>query len=149
MTVDVQTQIDIERPRHDVAAYVSNPDNATEWYENIHAVEWETSPPLEKGSRIRFTARFLGRSLNYTYEVREYAPDERLVMGTTSGPLEMETTYSFEDASGGGTRVSLRNRGERSGFAKILRPVMEAAIRRANKKDLRRLKGILERREVS
>ncbi len=56
----------------------------------------------------------------------------------------METTYIWEDSTGGGTHVTLRNRGEPSGFAQITAPMMAAAIRRANRKDLRRLKRILE-----
>jgi hypothetical protein len=38
----------------------------------------------------------------------------------------------------------LRNRGEPSGFAKVAAPVMVTAMRRAMRKDLRRLKAILE-----
>ncbi|MBP1159013.1 hypothetical protein ABIC28_003407 [Rhodococcus sp. PvR044] len=38
----------------------------------------------------------------------------------------------------------LRNRGEPSGFGAIAAPVMAAAMRRANSKDLARLKSILE-----
>ena len=95
---------------------------------------------------MRFRARFLGRDLAYTYEVRELAPGERLVMGTSDGPFAMETTYTFEDAPNGGTRVELRNRGEPSGFAKVLSPVMTKAMRRENTKDLERLKELLEGR---
>jgi hypothetical protein len=142
--VDVVTQIDIGRPRDEVAAYAADPDNATAWYENIESVQWRTPPPLAVGSRLAFVARFLGRRLTYTYEVRELVPGRRFVMSTAEGPFPMETTYSWEDAPGG-TRMSLRNRGEPAGFARIAAPAMAAAVRRANRKDLRRLKELLER----
>jgi hypothetical protein len=61
----------------------------------------------------------------------------------------METTYLWEDAPGGATRMTLRNRGEPSGFARIAAPLMERAMRQANRKDLRRLKSILESRSRS
>jgi hypothetical protein len=57
----------------------------------------------------------------------------------------METTYTWDDAGEGATRMTLRNRGEPSGFAKVAGPLMGAAVRRANQKDLARLKSILER----
>jgi hypothetical protein len=42
--------------------------------------------------------------------------------------------------------MTLRNRGEPSGFSKLTAPMLAAAMRRANRKDLKRLKNILERR---
>ena len=65
-------------------------------------------------------------------------------MGTTEGPMPMETTYTWADAPAGGTAMRLRNRGEPSGFAGIVAPVMAAAVRRANRKDLETLKRVLE-----
>jgi len=144
MTVDVTTRTEIERPRAEVAAYVGDPDNASEWYENITSVSWETSPPAKVGSRIAFTARFLGRELAYTYEVRDIVADERFVMSTAQGPFPMETTYTWEDIPCGGTRMTLRNRGTATGFSKIATPMLAAAMRRANRKDLARLKALLE-----
>jgi uncharacterized membrane protein len=145
MAVDVVTRIEIARPRAEVAAYASDPDHATAWYENIKSVEWETPPPLAVGSRLAFVAAFLGRRLEYTYEVREHVPGERFVMSTAEGPFPMETTYAWEDAPGGGTAMTLRSRGEPAGFAKVAAPMMARAVARANRADLRRLKGILER----
>jgi uncharacterized membrane protein len=142
--VDARTEIEIDRPRSDVAAYAADPDNATSWYENIKAVEWETPKPLAVGSKIAFVAQFLGRRIAYMYEVKELVPGERLVMSTAEGPFPMETTYVWEDTPTGGTRMTLRNRGEPSGFAKVIRPLMAVAVRRANSKDLARLKKILE-----
>jgi uncharacterized protein YndB with AHSA1/START domain len=144
--VDVETGIEIARRREEVAAYACDPDNATAWYENIQAVSWETPPPLTVGSRVAFVASFLGRRLSYTYEIVELVPGERLVMRTAEGPFPMETTYEFADAAGGGTRMTLRNRGEPSGFAKVGSPVMAAAMRRANRKDLAALRAVMEER---
>jgi uncharacterized protein YndB with AHSA1/START domain len=144
MYVDVVTEIEIRRPRAEVATYASDPDNATKWYVNIKSVEWKTPRPVAPGSRVAFVAAFLGRSLAYTYEVKELVPGQRFVMSTTEGRFPMETTYSWVDTAGGGTRMTLRNRGAPSGFSRFAAPLMATAMRRANRKDLRRLKTILE-----
>ena len=144
MAVDVVTEVEIARPREDVAAFAADPSNATAWYKNIKAVEWETPPPVAVGSKLRFRAQFLGRTLEYTYEVRDIDPARRFVMATAQGPFPMETTYASEDVARGRTKMTLRNRGEPSGFAAITAPVMALAMRRANEADLRRLKSLLE-----
>lgn len=144
MPVDVLTEITIARPADVVAAYAADPANAPAWYENIASVSWETEPLLRTGSRVAFTARFLGRQLAYTYEITEFVPAERLVMRTAQGPFPMETTYSWQALDDGSTRMTLRNRGEPAGFSKLAGSVMTAAIRRANRKDLSRLRDLLE-----
>jgi uncharacterized membrane protein len=146
MPVDVLTEIEIARPRGEVAAYAADPDNATAWYEKIKSVDWETARPLAVGSRIAFVARFLGRELAYTYEITELVPGERMVMSTADGPFPMQTTYTWRDAPNATTRMSLRNHGEPSGFSHVAKPMLTAAMRRANRKDLKRLKEILETR---
>lgn len=144
VAVDVVTEVVIGRPCAAVAAYASDPSNATQWYANIQSVEWRTAPPVRVGSTMDFVARFLGRRLAYTYEVVELVPGERLVMRTAQGPFPMETTYTWRPIDTNRTRMTLRNRGEPAGFGKVTAPVMAAAMRRANQKDLARLKQILE-----
>jgi uncharacterized membrane protein len=144
--VDVLTEITISRPAEIVAAYAGDPSNAPEWYANISSIKWETEPPLRAGSRVAFTAQFLGRQLAYTYEISEFVPGRRLVMRTAQGPFPMETTYAWQPAGDSSTRMTLRNRGEPAGFSKLAGPFMAAAMRRANRKDLRKLRSILEAR---
>ena len=144
MAVDVVCELEIPAPREAVAAYAADPDHTTSWYANIKAVEWQTPRPLAVGTRLAFVASFLGRRLSYTYEIRELVPGERLVMSTAQGPFPMETTYTWEDTPSGGTRMALRNRGEPTGFSKVGAPMMAGAMRRANRKDLARLKAVLE-----
>ena len=146
MAVDVRTEIVIDRPVDVVAGYAGDPSNAPEWYVNIEAVTWRTPPPMAEGSELEFVARFLGRRLAYTYEVVELVPRARLVMRTAEGPFPMETTYTWAPLDDGHTAMTLRNRGEPSGFASLTAPMMAAAMRRANTKDLRRLKDLLESR---
>jgi uncharacterized protein YndB with AHSA1/START domain len=144
MAVDVTTEVVIRRQPTDVAEYAGDPSNAPEWYANIDEVRWETEPPLRVGSRLAFVARFLGRRLEYTYEIVEFEPGSRMVMSTAEGPFPMETTYTWEPTADGATRMTLRNRGEPSGFARVAGSFMARAMRRANRDDLAALKRILE-----
>jgi uncharacterized membrane protein len=142
--VDVVTAIEISRPADQVAAFACHPDNAPKWYVNIKLVEWETEPVVALGSRAAFVAHFLGKKLAYTDEIVELENSRRMVMRTAQGPFPMETTYEFEALGESTTRMTLRNRGEPSGFAKVTAPLMAGAMRRANTKDLEQLKAILE-----
>jgi uncharacterized membrane protein len=142
--VDVSVETVIGRPRSVVAAYAADPDNATAWYANIRSVQLKTPRPLALGSRFEFTAAFLGRTLTYTYEVVDFVPDQRFVMRTAEGPFPMETTYEWADVATDSTLMKLRNRGEPSGFSGIAAPMMARAMKRANTRDLERLKAILE-----
>jgi uncharacterized membrane protein len=144
--VDVRTETVIGRPCAEVADYAGDPTHAPEWYANIASVEWRTPPPVAVGSQMDFVATFLGRRLAYTYEVVELEPARRMVMRTADGPFPMETTYTWEPLGDDTTRMTLRNRGRASGFSAVAGPVLAAAMKRANGKDLARLRELLEAR---
>ena len=65
-------------------------------------------------------------------------------MRTAQGPFPMETSYTWSSTSDGGTQMTLRNRGEPSGFGRVAAVFMAPAMRRANLKDLALLKRLLE-----
>ena len=144
--VDITTEIIINKPIHLVADYAANPDNAPEWYVNIRSAEWKTSKPLSVGSRVAFVADFLGKKLVYTYEVVEFIPLQKLLMQTAEGPFPMQTTYIWKAIDDTTTQMTLRNRGNPTGFSKLFAPFMAAMIRKANVKDLNNIKRIIESR---
>jgi uncharacterized membrane protein len=146
LMVDVLTEITIDKPLEIVAEYAANPENAPEWYENIKSADWITPKPLAVGSKIAFKAHFLGRELAYTYEIKEYVHKQKLVMHTAEGPFPMETTYTWDAVAPGKTRMTLRNAGKPSGFSKLFAPFMATMMKKANNKDLKKIKQILEGR---
>ena len=121
--VDVTSEIVIGCPSDHVASYAMDPDNVPKRYENISAVEGQTSPPVRLGSEVAFVAHFLGRRLAYTYEVVEFEVGRRLVMRTADGPFPMETTYTFESMPNGDTRMALRNRVYPERILRLDRPI--------------------------
>ena len=147
--IDVITEIIIHANTEEVAAFAADPGNAPQWYINIKAVEWQTLKPLQQGSRIAFKAKFLGRELGYVYEITEFVPGEKLVMQTADGPFPMKTTYAWQKINNTTTKMTLRNQGNPSGFSKRITPFMRAAMKRANKKDLKLLKSIFEKNQPS
>ena len=141
--VRVTNAILIDRPRSEVAAFATDPSRAREWYSDVRDVRWNRQP-VAVGSKLAFVAAFLGRESDYVYEVTELVPDERFVMSRAEGPFQMETVYSWEDTGGGGTRMTLQNSGYPRGISLLLAPLLRSAMKRSGRRDLRRLKALLE-----
>jgi len=142
--VNVVTEITINCPISKVSEYATNPDHAPEWYVNINSVEWKTPKPLRLGSQIAFKASFLGRELAYVYEIVEFIPQKKFAMKTANGPFPMETIYTWQAIDENHTRMILQNKGNPKGFNKIMSLFMPVMMRRANIKDLKKIKANLE-----
>jgi len=63
MSIDVVSEIVIDRPRAEVSSFAANPDNVPAWYVNIRSVEWKSEPPLRLGTKVAFVAQFMGMAI--------------------------------------------------------------------------------------
>ncbi len=144
MAIDITADVNIGRPRAEVAAYAMDPANDPVWLGGIVEARQVTDGPFGVGTRVARVARFLGRRMDYTPEIREYVPGERLAMATDK-PFDMTITYAFEDR-GTDTRASVRVQGEGSGFYAVAAPLLGPLVKRSVSRDLRTLKRLLESR---
>ncbi len=143
----VKTAIVINSPKAAVAEFAADPQNATSWYTNIKSVDILTGPPLQKGSRMAFMVKFMGEEITYTYTVSDYVPGKLLIMEAADGFFPIQTTYLWDSTTNQGTRMTLINQGFPSGFSKWMTPVMSFMMSHYNRRDLKKLKRIMESRK--
>jgi hypothetical protein len=101
MTLDVTTDLVINRPRDEVAAYVTDPAHDPIWIGGIREAEMLTPPPVAEGTRVRRVARFLGRRIEYVLEIAHLDRETEVAMRSVKSPFPMNVKYGFADAPGG------------------------------------------------
>jgi uncharacterized membrane protein len=143
--IDVSVTGTIGRPREEVAAYLRDPANDTEWIGGLRSARLLTPEPVAVGSRVERVAGFLGRRVEYVNEITELTGD-RLAMRSVRSPFPMRITYGHRPATDGATEVSLRVEGDAGRFYGLLAPLLGVAVRRSIARDLRNLQRVLEGR---
>ena len=143
MSIDVIAEVHVHRPRDEVAAYMSDPANDPEWIGGLREARLLGDGPLGEGSRVARVASFMGRKVEYVNEVTALEPGRVLEMRSVKAPFPMHITYSFEDRDG---RTLVRNhvRGG-GGLFSLGSPLFAPMVRRSVRKDLERLRDVLER----
>jgi uncharacterized membrane protein len=144
LALDVQVETVVARPRAEVAAYLFDWRNDTEWIGGISEARRVGDGAFGVGAHVARVARFLGMRIEYVNEVVELEPESRLAMRSVKGPFPMRVTYELDDAGAAGTRVRLRNEGGPSRAYGLVWPLLSRAVRRATQRDLDRLKRIIE-----
>jgi len=144
MGVDVTAEVTIACPRDEVFAYVVNPGNDPAWIGGVRDARLAGEPPVAVGTRVERVASFLGRRIEYVNEVVALEPGRLLRMRSVVAPFPMEIAYEFEDR---GAATAFRNRvqGEPGRFFALASPLVGRLVRRSVSRDLKRLRGLLER----
>jgi uncharacterized protein YndB with AHSA1/START domain len=143
MGIDVNAQIEIERPPAEVAAFAMEAENDTRWIGGISETRRLTPGPTVVGTRVERVAHFVGRRIEYVMEVAELEPGRRIVLRSIKSPFPMTVTYAFTDAPEG-TLASVRVEGGPEGLYRFAGNLMSPGVRRNITRDVRRLKEILE-----
>ena len=142
MAIDVRPVVLIRRQRSDVAAFMFDPANDMRWTGGITSSRPDQPGPLVQGATVARTARFLGRTFDYGYEVTQHEPD-RMVELTVKRPFPMLVRYELDDTPDG-TLVAIHATGEPGGFFGWAAPLMARQVRKSIGADLERLRTCLE-----
>ena len=143
MAIDVTSEVVVRRPRDEVAAFVTDPANDLAWIRALSESTKQDDAPVAAGTRVRRTARMLGRSMPYTTEVTALDAGRSVSMRTVDGPFPMLVDYLFEEAEGG-TRVRVRNRGGSGPLFSAFGWLVGRMVKSRVDGDLRALKTVLE-----
>ncbi len=140
-SLDVGAERTVAAPPDRVAAVMFDPHQDPRWMKALTGSEL-LDAPLACGSRVRRTARFLGRSIGWTTTVTEYTPPDRLVLDISDGPFVGVVTYEIEPA-GTGSLVRIRNVGQPGKFAWLPSGLMQRVMAASLAKDLANLEAAL------
>ena len=123
-----------------IRAIMFDPRQDPTWMAAVKSVE-PLSEELRPGARVRRTGRFLGRTLRWTTEVTGVAA-QTLDLQIVDGPMRGTVAYRIEP-EGTGSRVTIRNVGDRAGLCAPVAAGLRDAPRRLTA-DFRRLKKVAE-----
>jgi uncharacterized protein YndB with AHSA1/START domain len=142
----IEESTEIARPRAEVFAYATDPDNITVWQSNVQDYAQESAGERDKGARDRGVVRVAGKKIEFTQEVAEWAPPTRSVMRSLDAPMSWELEMRFEELGPSRTRVTMHQEaGELGGFFGRLG---DALVTRMYSRDVRsnleNLKELLE-----
>jgi len=143
----IEASVVINRPVEEVFEFVTNPKNDLLWQLGVLESEQTSEGPMGVGTTLRSVSQFMGRRMEGTGEVIGYKANKKITSKGASGPMSVETSYTFEPVEGG-TRLSFVGEGETGGFVKRLFGLADSIVVRMGQRgmetDLANLKDILE-----
>lgn len=141
--IKVETNVVINRPIGEVFAFVTNPANGSRYQSGVQESKQTSEGPIGVGTTYHEVRQFLGRRIVSDNEVTEYEPNRQWSFKSTSGPLPVEGSYTFESTEGG-TSVTMSGQAEAGSFFKLADPIVNRMVRRQLEADSANLKDLLE-----
>ena len=141
--ITVEHTVEIDRPIDEVFAYLTDLERLPEWQASVSEVQ--VDGPVEPGSRFRDVREFMGRRAASTLEVTELEPPRRFSLRVAEGPIRYEIDHRLEER-GQRTSVTFSGRGDTARVPRLMRGMVERAVRRQLASDAESLKQALERR---
>ena len=141
--------VEISRRPQDVFTYVLEPLYYSEWDESVISAHREDPSPLTVGSKTTVLHRMGPWKVPTSEELIELDPPRQFTNRGVSGPLAGVARCTVEPLSGGRrSRVTIALEIEARGVGKLLIPLARSRGRRALRKQLKKLKEILDGRGV-
>jgi uncharacterized membrane protein len=143
----VEDTIEIKRPLGDVFKYVSDVGNYPEWMAHVLEVQQGTPGAPQDGDRFIVAIKSVGRRFDTPYERSAYDAGRGYTDQAVGGPVPDQQWHATFEEVPGGTRLTRAVDARLSGLLKLLEPVQKRAAERQLRKDLQKLKNLLEAQE--
>jgi carbon monoxide dehydrogenase subunit G len=140
--IHTTSEIEIERTRPDVFAFMMDPEKTMLWHGGVLRVRADNG--MAAGSTGEMQMHFLGRNFESRFEVTENDGVGRTVMTSRHGPLRYVTTQILEDVSPSSTVVKIRVQIDAGTVFKLAEPALESIANSIMESDLNMLKAVLE-----
>src|SRR5215470_14468986 len=98
--IHIEESIVINRPIEEVFAFTSETKNLPLWQTDVVEARHTPEGPVQLGSKMTLMRAFMGRKMEGTADIVEYAPPTRYAYQTTSGP-EVRGANICEAVTGG------------------------------------------------
>lgn len=139
----VEENIEIKRPVDKVFAYLMDARNWPYWTSSVLEVEQTSVGQIDVGTTFRGVDRIMGFRVAWLSRILEYEPNRKMSQSIISGTRLVEQHLTFDPIEGS-TKFNFVYDMKRSGLPKFIEPIILRIMRRAIKKDLKKLKVILE-----
>lgn len=135
--------VTIARPLDEVFEFVADARNRPRWDESVDSEELTSPEPIRVGTTVRTRMRSMGREYEYTWEIVEHEPPNRMTVESTSGPFPTTLAFRFsgQDAA---TSVEASVTCRPSGLLRLFQPLIARTTQKNLDRGYARLKLLLE-----
>ena len=138
-----EVSVVIDCPADEIFAFLTAIEKGTEWQKELVESTQTSSGPVGAGTTIREVRRFMGRTMEATFQVIDFEPNKKMGFQSIAGPFPISGRYELEPAEGG-TRVTIEIEAKLSGAFKMAEPIVVNNAKRQIGVDLGSLKDLLE-----
>jgi hypothetical protein len=137
-----ENSVIISQPVKRVFEFVTNVRNNTKWQTDILELEMTSENHFGIGAAYRCLNRFMGKHIESEGLIPDYAPDKACCIQITTGSFTGECSMLFEAVEGGTKFTASGDLDMR--YFKLLKMIAKRKINQQIKKDMLKLKHILE-----
>ena len=123
--------------------FVADARNRPGWDESVDSEELTSPEPIAVGSTVRTKMRSRGREYQYTWDIVEHEPPNRMEVESTSGPFPTTLVFEFRPEDGG-TRLDASVTGRPSGMMRLLQGMIARTTQKNLDQAYPRLKRLME-----
>ena len=139
----IEESVEIKRSTDKVFAYTTDAKTWTKWQSTFPEAEQTSQGPVGVGTTFKGMIHMMGLTMKWTAKATEYEPNRKWAKNITSAGMTIEQHNTYDPIEGG-TRFTIVYNMKVGGLMKLFSPMIVSSTRKALKKALGDLKGVLE-----